>query len=386
MQKKLLAVAVAGAFAAPAIAQAQASTVQVFGNFYYEYAWIDQGKATATTDRVNVDMMQTPGSQIGFKGEEKLGGGMSAWFQCVSTADIRGTAQNGWCSRNSAVGFKGAFGNVWLGIWDTPFKRVYGMNNIVNQTGFSGNSFLMMGGSTSVNDGATSGLWSRRQRDSINYDSPKFGGFQLSVSTSSSNNATGRLTTTTANKPRLWSFAGTYRNGPMSLGAGYELHKDFDPAAGATRFAGTDKAYILSAGYTIGTVRLGASWTQQKFEPAAGQDLKVKAWNLAADWKIAGPHGLRFGYTRADDTQGNYVGNIGGGLGVLRVGNNGAGNTGAKLYQIHYINTLSKRTSVALGYSRLDNDRNAVYALGGVSRPLAGEDQHAFGIGIRHRF
>ena len=384
MNRKLITVAVAGALGAPAFAHAQASTVQVFGNLYYEYAWINQGKATATTDRVNVDMMQTPGSQIGFKGEEKLGGGLSAWFQCASTADIRGQNQEGWCSRNSAIGFKGSFGNVWVGVWDTPFKRVYGMNNIVNQSGAFGNSFLMMGGVTTLDDGGRSGVWARRQRNAINYDSPVFGGFQLSVATSSTNNATGNLSTTTANKPRLWSFAGTYRNGPLNLGAGYELHKDFNPTGASNRFSGTDKAYILSAGYVIGTLRLGAAWTQQKFEAAPGQDLRVKAWNLAADWKIAGPHGLRLAYTRADDTSGSYVGNIDGIS--RRVGNNGAGGTGAKLYQIHYVNTLSKRTSVSLGYSRLDNDRNAVYALGGVARPLAGEAQSAIGVGIRHRF
>ena len=162
MQKKLIAVAVAGALGAPVLAHAQASTVQVFGNIYYEYTWVDQGKATATTDRVNVDMMQTPGSEIGFKGEEQLGGGLSAWFQCTSTADYRGASQDGWCSRNSAIGFKGGFGNVWVGNWDTPFKRVAGANRIVNETGSFGASFLLTGGATTVNGGATPGLGSRK--------------------------------------------------------------------------------------------------------------------------------------------------------------------------------------------------------------------------------
>ena len=37
---------------------------------------------------------------------------------------------------------------------------------------------------------ATSGLFFRRQRESINYDSPKFNGFQLMVSTNTGNSAT----------------------------------------------------------------------------------------------------------------------------------------------------------------------------------------------------
>ena len=44
MQKKLLAVAVAGALGAPAVAMAQTSTVQIFGTMYIEYSYrLDQG-------------------------------------------------------------------------------------------------------------------------------------------------------------------------------------------------------------------------------------------------------------------------------------------------------------------------------------------------------
>ena len=96
MQKKLMAVAVAGALGAPAVALAQSSTVQIYGTMYVEYSYVDQGTST-TGPRQNVDILQTPGSNIGFKGEEKLGGGLSAWFQCESTADPRGQSADGWC-------------------------------------------------------------------------------------------------------------------------------------------------------------------------------------------------------------------------------------------------------------------------------------------------
>src|SRR5919106_5844085 len=123
MQKKLLAVAVAGALGAPAVVMAQASTVQVFGRMYVEYSFaVDQGNAAGPTffERSDADFIQTPGSNIGFKGEEKLGGGLSAWFQCESTADFRGIGHEGWCSRNSALGLKGGFGNLFIGNWDAP--------------------------------------------------------------------------------------------------------------------------------------------------------------------------------------------------------------------------------------------------------------------------
>ncbi len=128
MNKKVMTLAVAGAFAAPAAAFAQASNVQIFGTMYLEYAYAKQGAIAGPSggDLVNVDIMQTPGSEIGIKGEEALGGGTSAWFQCVSTADIRGSSQNGFCSRNSAIGVKGNWGNAYAGNWDMPMKKSAG--------------------------------------------------------------------------------------------------------------------------------------------------------------------------------------------------------------------------------------------------------------------
>src|SRR6478752_9319157 len=101
MNKKLMAVAVAGALVAPAAALAQ-STVTVYGKATVEFGYADQGAG-----RPNTDIFQTPGgSAVGFKGEEKLGGGLSAWFQCESSADVRGMNQDGFCTLNSALGMK----------------------------------------------------------------------------------------------------------------------------------------------------------------------------------------------------------------------------------------------------------------------------------------
>ncbi|MDB5921289.1 MAG: hypothetical protein JWN13_225, partial [Betaproteobacteria bacterium] len=91
MQKKVIAAAIAGAFAAPVVASAAdgagSSTVQVFGTVYVEYSvYVDQGRnagAGVQPDRTKADFLQTPGSEIGFKGEERLGGGLSAWYQCT---------------------------------------------------------------------------------------------------------------------------------------------------------------------------------------------------------------------------------------------------------------------------------------------------------------
>ena len=398
MQKKLIAAAVAGALVAPA-AMAQ-SSVQVFGNMYVEYSFWKSGANTAnTTNPANADVLQAPGSEVGFRGEEKLGGGMSAWFQCVSTADPRGVNADGWCTRNSAVGLRGNFGNFFVGNWDTPFKRA--QHNVGGRdTGAFGTAFLLMGNSTTTDQGGNPGVFKRRQRNSINYDSPNFGGFQVMAAASSTNNSTNITTSAAEAKPRIWSLAATYRGGPLELAAGYEQHtKAYNNGAAAVpsgvntagtafttpvaavpaTFAGDESGWFVSGAYNLGSVRVGALATEQKADTAVATNAKVRAYHLGAEWKIQGPHNLHVGYTIADDVTGN------GAMGS-RPAANALGNTGAKLYQIRYLHDFSKRTVGTVGYVNLKNEASANYDLGGMTGTGTGNKSSAFVLSIAHRF
>lgn len=386
MQKKVIAIAVAGALAAPAVAMAQ-STVNVFGNFYMEYAFINSGRAINGTDTANVDMLQTGGSEIGFKGEEKLGGGMSAWFQCASTADLRGTSQDGFCGRNSAVGLKGGFGNVFVGVWDAPFKRSMVGNVGGRDTGVYGTAFLLAGTSTTTTDGANPGVFRRRQQDSINYDSPNFGGFQFMAATSSTNSSTATTSSSAGAKPRIWSLAGVYKAGPLAIGVGYEKHtKAYANAAqpGNATWAGDERGYHVSGSYTLPMgLKLGGEFTDQKADTAAGANAKVKVYHLGAEWKLSGPHSLALGYTHAGDMKGT----VGAAMGARPVVT-AADDTGAKLWQIRYLHDFSKRTQGQIGYVSLKNDNSASYDLGGLAYNAAssGSKQRAVAVSITHKF
>jgi len=396
MQKKLLVVAVAGALGVPAAAMA-ASTVQVYGRFYVEYGVsVDQGRQGVPTagqgnDRNTVDMLQAPGSNIGFKGEEKLGGGLSAWFQCETTADVRGETDGtaGFCSRNSAVGLKGNFGNVYVGTWDTPFKRATNAVGM-NDTGLFGGAFLMYGSSTTVSESSTASTVSvnritfkRRQRNSINYYTPKFSGFQVGVAYSATNGATAVTTGVANSKPRVMSLGATYDNGPLGIGAGYERHNEFG-AVGTQ--AGDDTGWHVNADYKFGKFKIGGMYTEQKFEVAStvvagtGEN-KVKSWQIGAEIDLGGPHAIEGSYVDTSDAKG-IVGGVSPGTGRMAVGND----TGANLIQFRYHYKLSKRTKLSAGYVKLDNDNNARYSLGGTARPGAGENQDAFAVSVDHRF
>jgi len=115
MEKKLMVLAVAGALAMPAVAFAAASSVQISGRLTYEYGHSSQGN-----NRPSADIADNPGgSMLRLSGVENLGGGVSAWFQCETSTDVRALDMNdtpqGFCSRNSAIGLKGGFGNVHFG-------------------------------------------------------------------------------------------------------------------------------------------------------------------------------------------------------------------------------------------------------------------------------
>jgi predicted porin len=401
MQKKVLVAAVAGVFSAPMAANAQTSTVQVFGTLYVEYTVrADQADAAPGVARSNADFLQTPGSEIGFKGEEKLGGGLSAWFQCASTADVRGQSQNGWCSRNSALGLQGGFGNVYIGNWDTPFKRTISPTTVGgNDTGIFGTAFLLTADSTTTDVGGNRLAFKRRQTNLINYDSPNFAGFQVMAAFTSAQPSTGTLAAASNSKPRVLSLGAQYSAGPLYVSAGYEQHREFSTAATAavTPANARDNGWHIGAAYTWGPVRFGGQYTQQKFDTTLG-GVKTSAWHAGVDWNIVGPHGLRASYTQARDVSGPGAA-VAPGLrdatGALIFGSGaGAGyrpapgsDTGANLIQIRYVYTFSKRTEFNFGYVRLDNDSNAGYRLGGLSTAIVnGSNENAWAVAVRHTF
>jgi predicted porin len=396
MQKKLLALAVAGAFVAPAAALAQSSTVQIYGTVIVNYNIADFGKASATVDKPSSDYLNAHDSNIGFRGEEKLAGGLSAWFQCESSLTLSSGGNDGFCARNSGMGFKGGFGNVFVGTWDTPMKLtaaparpystsgIFGMGGMMwNESGNNvGNGALGLAGPTGAGtSGQFENSFTRRQNNTINYHAD-FRGVGVFAQMSAANESTASTSAMTVQKPRMWGLGVNYAAGPMYLGAGYERHKDFNPASQATYTGGNDSAWTLSGAYTIGTFKLSGLFSHLKYEALPGADLKVSSWGVFGDWAIGGPHKLRASYVDQRDTKGSAIGTIG-----SYVGNGGAGSTGAKQYTLQYAYGFSKRTEVNFGYARIANEANAIQRLQTSGpRAFAGENQSAFAIGVKHSF
>ncbi len=404
MNKKLIAVAVAGALGAPGVALAQASTVQIYGTLVLNYNYIDQGGSgqVGNIPKVKTDMINAHDANLGFKGEEALGGGISAWFQCESTMDVSGGGANGtvapsagattqWCGRNSAFGMKGSMGNAYVGIWDTPMKIVMGNFRPFSTAGAYGITMLWNGTQSAVQNTGTS--FTRRQTNLISYASPVFSGFQGNIAYSAANEAGAQTDATTASKPRLWSMGATYTNGPLILGGGYETHRNYNPTASTTYTGGTDRGWSLGAAYTFavgGGLKASAIVTGNKYElnqpGAAGGTVDQRAWGIYGDWAVQGPHRVRAGYTHAGDTAGT-AGTAAAVVNVANmVANGSAGQTAMTLYNIQYAYHFSKRTELNFGYARVANSNFTSIPLQTLGARNTGVDQSAWVFGTKHTF
>src|SRR5712692_11625780 len=189
MNKKLLALAVTSALAGvSAGVNADTANVTVYGKLFPEFQTDSGHGATAAgsissslanaagADVVSHQEVSVGNSNIGFKGEDSLGGGMKGWFQVEQDMKLDvGTGQ--WANRNSAVGLAGGFGNVFLGNWDTVYKQ---LGDPVSFLGISSGNFVSTSNVLSKRyDAAANTSFHLRQPNNLEYDTPTIAGFTV---------------------------------------------------------------------------------------------------------------------------------------------------------------------------------------------------------------
>src|SRR5574337_403515 len=132
MQKKLIALAVAGLVAAPAFAQ---SNVTIYGRA--DFGMVSRSGTTDLQDRIpgfdvngktEFQSGVQSGSRIGFKGAEDLGNGLKAIFEIEygTKIDEGTTSSVAWGNRHSYVGLTGNFGTVVGGRLDGVRYNIWG--------------------------------------------------------------------------------------------------------------------------------------------------------------------------------------------------------------------------------------------------------------------
>ena len=357
MNKKLVAVAVAGLLAAPLAAQAQTANVTLYGRLNLTMEAVG-GSAIdpnlpATAGAVNrtVYRVSSNSSRLGVRGSESLGGGLSAIFQIESnvSADTGGGLLG---TRETFVGLQGSWGTVKIGNFLAPYDDIHPIfgNVPTLTTSILSTASVWSQGSQSLANGG----FDNRLGNSIRYDSPRLGGFlgsvqiaQLDASTGQGGFNQGGSVATEKRHAYVLSMGGFYNNGPFQAGIGYESHNKVRGAALS------DNAFSVAANWNFGVAKIGGVFEQLDYDTPTGS-LKRNFWGVSATVPI-GPGELYAIYSQAGDGTGGAVN--GTTVGQLTKG----GGTGAQNWSISYTYALSKRTLTYAGFVQTANDSKAAY-------------------------
>lgn len=236
MKKSLIALAVLATTSA-AFAQ---SSVTVYGRIDTSVG----SEKTLAGKATKVFSGNLTTSRYGFRGTEDLGGGLRAQFQLENgfNSDEGTLGSNNFAfNRASWVGLAGGFGQVRLGLSDSPYKDIFdmGVSNALYDSEFTPNKIAYTGVGNSTS----------RLNNSVRYDTPNFGGISAAVSYS--------LDETAGVKNDITALNLRYRAGKLDVGFAYQDQKN--------AVVTSDREYnVLAAAYDFGAARVSAQYQSSK--------------------------------------------------------------------------------------------------------------------------
>ncbi len=406
MQKKLIAAAVASLVAVPALAQ---TNVTISGKFQAGYDNYSVKDCQVGVDCRSESRFSDQSSRVIFNVVEDLGGGLKAWGQLDSRfyTDVGGSnaaGTNQWAGGNTGLGLMhDKFGKVTLGRWDVHYDEI--SNAIAGNRAGSLQTNLASGLMSQVATtagGATAAQsvgFATRTANLLMWDSPNWNGFtaRLGYSTNPTANEGSGVGTSTlsgnAGGGYAWSGALRYRNGPWA--AGYSHYSSTSEnrqktAAGAFTAARNDlTGDRVWAGYSFAMgLKVGIAYDRSSNDNAAAGAVsstkqRRSAWFLPVSYSF-GPHAVYASYARAGDAS-----------------NTAGADTGASGWNVGYDYAFSKRTSMGIFYTALNNKAGGnynFYGMGNTGGTLvtsgaaatgvsgAGADARQWYIGMNHAF
>ena len=172
MNKKLVAVAVAGVLAAPLAAQAQTANVTLYGRLNIDWKSSTASMQRRTARNPHVSRLSSNSSRLGVRGTEALGGGLNAIFQIESnvSGDTGNSSASGFASRETFVGLQGSWGTFKMGKFLTPYDDMHPIfgNVPTFTTSILSTADLWAQGTLSKGTGG----FDARLGNSLRYDSP----------------------------------------------------------------------------------------------------------------------------------------------------------------------------------------------------------------------
>jgi general bacterial porin, GBP family len=431
MNKKLLAVAVAGALAAPGVAFAQASSVTITGVFKVGLEGLQYSGGRDPNTRLNTSQMRVVdnSSQIHFVIVEALGNDLEA----IAKLDVRFAPDQ---NSNLAAGTPSAFsasigsGNTWVGLRSKSFGALtmgrWDLHYNVLPDDTAAKAAALGSWSVALMDYMQNGIGGNqaianatRTQNVVKWDSPNWGGFSGIVAWSANpigsglvggsegdmtsfgtaaalatatGPAVGTGTFTNSRKGDGWNINPSYTNGPFQVGYSYWRAKADAPtvtlvAGNPTAISFDQRGDMLYGYYKFGGFKVGLAWNRSRLNTpfdvggvSSGTMVAQRdAWSVPLSYTF-GPHTIMGHYTKANKIKSDVNGTE-------------TDNTGAKMVQLAYLYDFSKRTSVGFTYSKISNDQNASYnlftsqALGSNdASTLRGESPRLLQATIRHAF
>lgn len=411
MNKKLMALAIAGALAVPAAAFAQTSNVQIYGRLNLGF---DNYSATGATNGSAFDFksrnrVYDAGSRLGFSGSEDLGNGLKALFLVESGVNVDNgstTGQSGTVnpysgylsSRIGYIGLQGNWGRLTFGK-----DNVWWGNYPIEQTGATYTAAAVPSFNGLLGRGMNVGV--TRVSNLMQYAAQASG--MTGILSYSPGGEAAPLGGNTDG--RLWGA--TLQGQWGAIGAGYDWVnvRGNAPTSGAAQAAST--GHKLRAGWTYATgSQISVLWVKSIQDHggamaisginAAVPNILPESNAVAANLSLSQTSwGLSW-----EHTFGNYQG-----FGQWAKVNNITGcstmgacdNTNATSWMAGVRYNFSKRTGMYLNYATIKNAANYnmdyiggwmtsantfTGGLPGLSPSSVGADPRIFGLGMMHNF
>ena len=347
MKKSFIATAVAAGLLASGAAHAEP---QVYGILHFAIdTYADDhldgpGGTSAGVVETSELKLNSKTSAIGIKGSEDLGNGLKAIYKAEFKVNpfIKNDGESQSLERRDVwAGLKGGWGKLTFGTMSSNYKQMGGKVDPLYRTEAEGRGRLNM--QSGLHGG--SGINGGRMENTVNYTSPKMGGFSIVLNTT------------------LAGAGANNSNADESIGAGirwsnkaFLVYADyFDPSANGV--TGNDES----------VAKIGGKWSG-------------KAFQVSAQYEAT-----------EDQTGGDYI--FANGLWNINKNNAVTLSVGqqdkvSQAFAVAYVHTMSKQTNVYAGYGSVEEDSAGSYAsgLGYKADGTLHSDGSVFTFGLRKSF
>ncbi|MFN3987326.1 MAG: porin [Rhodocyclaceae bacterium] len=345
MKNKIAVLSICGLVSATATAQ---SNVTVYGIVDASLAYGAMGPNKVTQVRSG----SFNASRLGFRGSEDLGNGTKAVFALEYglvidvSADIGNTRQSYIGLQNDRWGFLGLGRQYAPGFFVSPYSAMAaaGDFSVLSQLSGAANAMIRAGNQSRINN-------------SINYKSPKLGGFEV-------NAIYGFGEAGQQGDRRRNDVAGigvSYASGPLAASLIYQQKE-------GGRDASDQRDWFIGAAYDFGVAKVMGSYQQVKDARNDGDTDVI--YQFGGIVPVSSSGSVHAAWGRLDSDRGSSF--------------------DIDAWNVTYVHTLSRRTQLYTGYLHIDNGRNtnlgriASATANGV--PLLGKDSRNLVAGIRHAF